>query len=652
MPCRRRSPLVDDHYDLDALLAAIGPRTKLVYIATPNNPTGTMTTREQLDAYFERVPEHVLTVLDQAYFEYIDRPDYPDAIEEYLAKAGRRVLVLRTFSKIYGLAGLRVGYGVGTEDVIQAIGKTRRAFDVNTQAQVAALASIDDAAELERAAAAHAEGRDDARAGAPRARPRAGRPGRRELPLRRGRRRRPSLFEALLRQGAIVRPMAAFGAPGALRITVGTPDENAFFAEALASVRGRRRPRRRLSWRRRGRPGARLPYAHHDEKRLGPRCGRERQRPARATARRALADHDLPPAGAAPALALGDLPDGPRLGRRRPARRDRLGRRRRYLWFHESVAGVVASTPDVKVAAKRLDVALPGQPTTALVDRLRPARRRGQGAQSRSDTVMLVRADPETKSISMLSFPRDLFVEIHCPGKPPFGARINDAYADCGTKGTLETVRKLTGLPVNYLITVNFRGFRQLVDAIGGVWIDVDRRYFNDRGGDFGYATINLLPGYQKLGGYQALDFVRYRHTDSDLYRVARQQLFVRAFKDQIKANTGPLKLPKVIKTITSNVEVGVGGNSELDGETVLEYALFAYSLPPGHFFQSKIEGLEETSGLRHPRARGEHPEGGAGVLAPGRRVAEEGDRGGAEREAEGEGRRRRRRRARRRSPS
>ena len=190
-------------------------------------------------------------------------------------------------------------------------------------------------------------------------------------------------------------------------------------------------------------------------------------------------------------------------------------------------------------------------------------------------------------------------------------------------------------MPVNYLITVNFRGFRQLVDAVGGIWIDVDRRYFNDRGGDFGFATINLFPGYQKLGGYQALDFVRYRHTDSDLYRVARQQLFVRAFKDQIKASTGPFDLPKVIKTITKNVEVGVGGNSELDGKTVLEYALFAYSLPPGHFFQSKIEGLEERPNFDIVASRSERPEGGAGVLASGRRVTAEGDAGGAEREAE-----------------
>ena len=232
----RKVPLVDDHYDLDGLLDAIGPRTKLVYIATPNNPTGTMTTREQLDAYFERVPEHVLTVLDQAYFEYIDRPDYPDGVAEYL-QAGRNVLVLRTFSKIYGLAGLRVGYGVGPVDVIQAIGKTRRAFDVGTQAQVAALASMHAESELAERRRLTAEGRatlegtlrehglvpagpavanflfvdvgDDA----------------------------PALFDALLHQGAIVRPMGGFGAPGALRITVGTPDENAFFAEALASVR-------------------------------------------------------------------------------------------------------------------------------------------------------------------------------------------------------------------------------------------------------------------------------------------------------------------------------------------------------------------------------------------------------------------------------
>src|SRR5207248_3149825 len=132
-------PLRDHRYDLDALLEAITTRTKIVYVCHPNNPTGTMNTRAELDAFFERVPGHPLVVVDQAYFEYIDDPDYPDAVEEY-AKRGRRALVLRTFSKIYGLAGLRVGYAVGPPDVCAAMAKTRRPFDVTTTAQVAALA--------------------------------------------------------------------------------------------------------------------------------------------------------------------------------------------------------------------------------------------------------------------------------------------------------------------------------------------------------------------------------------------------------------------------------------------------------------------------------------------------------------------------------
>ena len=107
-----RVPLEDERIDLDAILAAITERTKLVFIAAPNNPTGTTNDRAELDAYFERVPPHVLTVLDQAYFEYVDDPPYPDGVAEYLAR-GHRVLVLRTFSKIFGLAGLRVGYGIG-----------------------------------------------------------------------------------------------------------------------------------------------------------------------------------------------------------------------------------------------------------------------------------------------------------------------------------------------------------------------------------------------------------------------------------------------------------------------------------------------------------------------------------------------------------
>src|SRR4051794_22689321 len=145
----RTVELAEHRYDLDALLAAITTRTKLVYICHPNNPTGTMNTTDELDRYFEQVPEHVLTVVDQAYFEYIDRPDYPDAVERYL-KGGRRVAVLRTFSKIYGLAGLRVGYAVGPQRCIASMAKVRRPFDLTTPAQAAAGASIRDHAEVGR----------------------------------------------------------------------------------------------------------------------------------------------------------------------------------------------------------------------------------------------------------------------------------------------------------------------------------------------------------------------------------------------------------------------------------------------------------------------------------------------------------------------
>jgi histidinol-phosphate aminotransferase len=230
----RTVPLRDGRYDLDAMLEAVGPRTKIAYLCHPNNPTGTMNTRGELDAWFDRVPEHVLTVIDQAYLEYVEDPDYPDGIE--YASAGRRALVLRTFSKIYGLAGLRVGYGVGPAEVITAIGKVRRAFDVTTPAQEAALASLDDAGELARRRAENIANRptveDALRAqGLEPVGPAVGNFVFAEV----GADARP-LFEALLREGVIVRPAGGFGAPGAIRVSVGTAEENAIFADALGRV--------------------------------------------------------------------------------------------------------------------------------------------------------------------------------------------------------------------------------------------------------------------------------------------------------------------------------------------------------------------------------------------------------------------------------
>jgi histidinol-phosphate aminotransferase len=230
-----RVPLRDHRYDLDALLAAITPRTKLVYVCYPNNPTGTVNARADLDAFFERVPGHVLPVVDQAYFEYIAEPDYADAIADYF-RAGRRVVVLRTFSKIYGLAGLRIGYGVGPAEVVTELGKVRRAFDIGMTAQAAALASLADADELEQRRRANAAGRaqleEILRAnGLEPAAPAVAN----FLYLETGREAR-ELFEHLLREGVIVRPLAGFGAPEAVRISVGTPEENELFGEALGRV--------------------------------------------------------------------------------------------------------------------------------------------------------------------------------------------------------------------------------------------------------------------------------------------------------------------------------------------------------------------------------------------------------------------------------
>ena len=230
----RKVPLADRTYDLDGLLAAIGPRTKLVYVCHPNNPTGTANGRDELGAFLGRVPEHVLVVLDQAYFEYIDDPEYADGIAEYFNR-GRRLVVLRTFSKIYGLAGLRVGYGVAPADVVAATSKVRRAFDVTATAQAAALASIGDDAEIARRRATNAEGRAQLEAalrehGLDPVGPALGNFLFAEVGDGKG------VFDRLLRLGVIVRPLGGFGAPEAIRVTVGTADENAFFAGALGHV--------------------------------------------------------------------------------------------------------------------------------------------------------------------------------------------------------------------------------------------------------------------------------------------------------------------------------------------------------------------------------------------------------------------------------
>ena len=233
----RLVPLRDHGYDLDGMLEAIGPRTKIVFVCYPNNPTGTANTSEELHRYFDSVPDHVLTVVDQAYFEYVEDADHCDTIAAYF-KEGRQVVVLRTFSKIYGLAGLRIGYGVGPEDVVREVVKVRRAFDVTSTSQEAALASLDNDAEIERRRRAT----NDARAELSRILVAHGfepvGPAVANFLYFEVGDDAKELFGRLLHEGVIVRPLAGFGAPEAVRVTVGTPEDHTVLDTALSAVVG------------------------------------------------------------------------------------------------------------------------------------------------------------------------------------------------------------------------------------------------------------------------------------------------------------------------------------------------------------------------------------------------------------------------------
>ncbi len=135
-------PMKDFRHDLDAMAEAVTAKTKVIFIANPNNPTGTMNTAKEVERFMKKVPNSVLVVFDEAYYEYIKRPDYPKSMD-YL-KNGRTVLILRTFSKIYGLAGLRIGYGIGPSKIIDSLKRVHMTFNVNRIAQSAALAALED----------------------------------------------------------------------------------------------------------------------------------------------------------------------------------------------------------------------------------------------------------------------------------------------------------------------------------------------------------------------------------------------------------------------------------------------------------------------------------------------------------------------------
>lgn len=227
------APMAGMTHDLDAMLAAITPRTKMVVIGNPNNPTGTMVGQAALDRFVEQVPANVVTVFDEAYMELLDPADQVDTIR-YVKAAQKPVVTLRTFSKAYGLAGLRVGYAIAQPDAIDLLNKIRQPFNVNAMAQAAAVAALDDDAHLDATRQMLREGRAQLMDGM------------RKLgldpvesvanfilfPFAKA----AGLTAALTKLKVIVRPMAGFGLPEYVRVSVGLAAENAQFLSALAEA--------------------------------------------------------------------------------------------------------------------------------------------------------------------------------------------------------------------------------------------------------------------------------------------------------------------------------------------------------------------------------------------------------------------------------
>ena len=269
-----------------------------------------------------------------------------------------------------------------------------------------------------------------------------------------------------------------------------------------------------------------------------------------------------------------------------------------YLYTHESIASVVDKTRAIKQTAPGLAYAPPGKPAIALVAGY-DVRGKTSGANpyagSNSDTLMLMRADPTNHTLSLLSFPRDLWVNIYCHGATVYTqSRINSAWSLCGNNGpaaTLDTIKRLTGLPINYFITLDFHAFKQLVNQLHGVYMNVDRRYYNPL--HTGYSAINLHPGYQKLTGGAALSYVRYRHTDSDVYRTGRQQLFIEALKSRLRTSLTLTnffyKLPGIIGVLKHNLELGTATGQHVGPGTLKSYLGLLYDLPPGHLIRNQI---------------------------------------------------------------
>lgn len=226
---RKTVPLKNFTHDLAAMADAVTPQTRLVFLANPNNPTGTIYRRRDWEAFLERISPDVLVIVDEAYFEYVEEADYPNSLDYHARHPA--ILTLRTFSKLYGLAGLRIGYGIGAKDVIALMQRVRQPFNVNAPAQWAALAALDDSEHVQRSLGVNQQGvkylqTEFARLGLSYVPSQAN-----FILVRVG--NGHEVFQRLLQQGVIVRPMVGYKFPEHVRVTVGTMAQNQKLIGAL-----------------------------------------------------------------------------------------------------------------------------------------------------------------------------------------------------------------------------------------------------------------------------------------------------------------------------------------------------------------------------------------------------------------------------------
>src|SRR5690349_11260289 len=230
----RTVPYNDWQYDLPALAAQINNNTKIIYLANPNNPTGTIFTKHQFDEFYKHVPERVLIILDKAYFEYAkDNPRYPDSMHYRYDN----VITLRTFSKVYGLAGVRIGYGFAHEELIRNLLKVKLPFEPSTPSQAAGIGALADKEFRHRSLEVNARGLRMLTAGlAELGLPTAPSEANFVMTVLPDEQAAMRIYEELLMKGVVVRPLKAFGLPNCLRISTGTDEDNEFCMEALGRV--------------------------------------------------------------------------------------------------------------------------------------------------------------------------------------------------------------------------------------------------------------------------------------------------------------------------------------------------------------------------------------------------------------------------------